>query len=490
MNAQLRRAAGFTLLPVILVMTLIAGVAYLLNRDNGMNAAMVASQGDQDRARYAAEAGLQAVSAEIQARDCTGPYPSIVSKEINNNFGGASYQAYANPSSGNTTSLISTGTYNGAEVTLTRNNVIAYHLAPSAYTLQPAGANMSDSYIQASPNANHGNEPTLDLKFAMNSRALLRFDFSALPAGSVPLSATLKLFPLSVSTWFRLNEVYRMLHDWTELGVKWQSYDSTLPWATQGGDYHPVAVASSATPAALNWQSFELTDLTRAWMFGVVPNQGVMVGSPLFEDANVSYASSDAATAANRPKIVFSYLLPCGATDPGIAPPTPTTVTLTSIADATIDVSAAKTTGTDVVLSVGQDAGAKPSQGLVRFDTSSIPPGSTISAAKLRLYLGSTFGNGTYDYGAYRVTSGWTESTASFPTAYDTSAALAALNINHGATGVWYEWPIPSALIQEWVDGVSPNYGLLVNYDSSQKNKKAAFSSREGSNPPQLVISY
>jgi len=120
------RATGFTLLPVILAMSLIAAIAFLLNRDNGVNARMIANRSDLDRARYAAEAGLQAVNFVIQGAGCAGSYPISSASLTNINFGGAAYSAYANTNKlpgGNPPppiSLSSTGSYNGASVTFAR----------------------------------------------------------------------------------------------------------------------------------------------------------------------------------------------------------------------------------------------------------------------------------------------------------------------------------------------------------------------------------
>ena len=118
------RATGFTLLPVILAMSLIAAIAFLLNRDNGVNARMIASRSDLDRARYAAEAGLQAVNFVIQGMGCTGTNYPTSSPVTNINFGGATYSAYASKNQllGGTPAppisfITSTGSYNGASVT-------------------------------------------------------------------------------------------------------------------------------------------------------------------------------------------------------------------------------------------------------------------------------------------------------------------------------------------------------------------------------------
>ena len=109
MKLRTNKLAGFTLIPVMLAMSLIAAIAFLLNRDNGMNINLVAGQMDAYGARYAAEAGLQAVNATVQSKDCGGGFPVGGAPIMNSNFGGASYSAYATSASGNTTSLVLQG---------------------------------------------------------------------------------------------------------------------------------------------------------------------------------------------------------------------------------------------------------------------------------------------------------------------------------------------------------------------------------------------
>jgi Tfp pilus assembly protein PilX len=490
------RLAGFTLLPVMLAMSLIAAIAFLMNRDNGMNAEMVGGQSDQDRARYAAEAGLQAVNAKVQSLSCAGGFPSIGTPHTNSSFGGASYSAYASPTSGNTTSLTSTGTYNGTSVTLTRNNIYVYKTAPSTYTLQPNPTAGIDTYIEFNNNKNFGNSnvmwgyPNLDYP-------MVKFDLSMFPAGALPLVSTLSLFQNSGATGTGNVSLQRMSNAWVEGtgsnspldGATWNTSDGSTAWPV-GGYYHPQAVTSVAYASGSNiWVDFDTTDIATAWLLGRYPNHGVIA---LFSAGvgSVKYQSSDEANAARRPKMIINYLCPCGQTCPTDAPPPPTIVTLTSVADAHIDENAGSNQGTGTAMAPRRDATGKEGRAVVRFDSSSIPAGSTVTAAKLRLYLASSFGSGTFGYGVYRITSSWTEATATFALGYDAATQLALLNINLSSTGVWYEWTIPPALIQEWVDGISPNYGVLVRYESTQKNRTAYFSTRETIDIPQLVISY
>ncbi len=383
------KTAGFTLLPVILMMSLIAAIAFLLNRDNGMNAEMVLDQNDMERARYAAEAGLQAANAKIQSLNCAGGYPISSSPVTDSNFGGASYSAYATSASGNTTSLVSTGTYNGTSITLARNNIYAYQSTAKTYTLQPNGADGMDTYIDSANATNYGTAASLQLGSTRNM--LFKFNLSAFPAGSRPISARFSIFQngaLLSSTSF-----YRMTNDWTEGtgasspadGATWSTRNGSVAWTTPGGDYHPAGLNSSNVINAIgSWAEFDATDIVAAWLSGQYPNYGVMVKSNSFNSP--SFVSSDNFTSTNRPKIVFNYLLPCGATGPADLPPV-TSQTLSPTADSFNDSGAVQSNNGSANTLKLYYTTTRENRMLMQFDTSSIPSGSTVQSAILRMYV-------------------------------------------------------------------------------------------------------
>ena len=107
---------------------------------------------------------MQAANARVQSFGCTGGFPTSASPVINSNFGGGSYTAYATSASGNTTSLVSTGTVNGTAVTLTRNNIYVYQSATQTYTLQPGAAAGMDTYIDSTVESNYGTTNALSIK--------------------------------------------------------------------------------------------------------------------------------------------------------------------------------------------------------------------------------------------------------------------------------------------------------------------------------------
>lgn len=380
---------GFTLLPVMLAMGLIAAVAFTLNRDNGINAAMVSGQRDSDRARFAAEAGLQAVNAQVQAASCAGGFPVAVSPLVNNGFDSAGYSAHATSASGNATNLVSTGTFNGTSVTLTRNNVYVYQGAAKTYTLQPDAAAGLDTYIDSSAESNFGASSSLSLRNAQQS-LLFQFDLSAFPAGSRPVSAILSVFAsgglLGGIDFYRLNA------PWVEgngassplNGATWNTRNGSVAWAA-GGDAHPVKLnAINQLVAGANWVDLDATDVATAWLEGRYPNHGVLIKST-GELGLFQYTSSDSANAAYRPKLTFSYLLPCGTTGPEDAPGG--TFTLNATADSFND-SGAVTANSGAATSLKvYYTPARENRIPLRFDVQSVPAGSTIRSAVLRLYV-------------------------------------------------------------------------------------------------------
>ncbi len=528
---RLMRAAGFTLLPVILAMSLIAAIAFLLNRDNGVNARMIANRSDLDRARYAAEAGLQAVNFAIQGMGCTGTnYPTSTTPPplTNNNFGGATYSAYASRKQllGGTPPppiefITSTGTYNGASVTLTRNTVYVYKSASTTTVVQPGPTSGSDTYVDSnSPDRNFGGDTVLRLSNldSPNStyQPLLRFDLSIFPAGSRVIDATLALFTSSsgsLST--AVVNAQLITNDWaagtgtggsSPNGATWNTYDATATLAWPASHYAPAPVASTPYPNAIGWVNWDLTNAAAAWLSGVYPNRGIWLVGSGARIGNTAYVSSnETSQTTRRPMLTLNTVLPCGTSVSGGGGPSQT-VTLAAVADTYITADTnngnyLKNYGVDTSMYVG-NVGTSPNleqRVLLKFDVSGIPPGSVIASATLRLYVSQITGysNTTKNLDAYALTQSWVEgfsdssgnirgatwigcdanctwSTYS-PTvpgsgggAYGASKIATGVDESSGASplpgsfnGGWVTWDL-TALAQGWVDGVIVKNGILV----------------------------
>jgi hypothetical protein len=120
---------------------------------------------------------------------------------------------------------------------------------------------------------------------------------------------------------------------------------------------------------------------------------------------------------------------------------------------------------------------------LIQFDLSSIPAGSKITSAVL--YINDETGD-NYQVKFRRVTSPWDESVTwkTRPT-FDSSSIGGFKLTKHGCVRAGY---IDPTMVQTWLDSPSTNYGLALYPPSGAGDVK--LTSREGSPPPLLVVSY
>ncbi len=519
------RSRGFLLLPVVLTLALIASVALSTNRDSGNSIAMLAARAEQDRARLAAEAGLQHANQSLQQIGCAGPYPVAgVSAISNPAFGEASYTAQADRSSGSPVVLSATGSYRGATVTLSRPGVHVYQGTLQSFTLQPESASASDTYVSPSaPSANHGGEPTLRLANG-GQQPLLQFGLTALPPGSRPVSlwnattgsfqpgAQLSLYQTQLAVGGGNVSAQLITRPWlagTGLGTSgsgatWNTSDGSTAWPVPGGGYALAPVASMASPATIGWQNWDLTDTTTAWLDGIAANHGVwLVASPGMLGALRYVSADEPRELTRRPKLALSYLLPCG-TSP------PKRVTLIAIRDTEIDSSSPNSDrGNAGHMSV---IATKEQRALIAFSTASIPPGSTIASATLRLYNEDTSGGSTSTAitltasaiinQAWTSDASWNERTGNssesskawVPTRGGTFRATPAATTTLPAAFPdrnWVEFDL-TALAREWVDGMTPNLGVIIRSITPATDNIEFTSINDGESwrHPQLIVTY
>jgi bacillolysin len=178
----------------------------------------------------------------------------------------------------------------------------------------------------------------------------------------------------------------------------------------------------------------------------------------------------------------------------------PSTVYLSSIADSDVaqgypDVN----NGTANVMIAGYDEYFSPNalilRSLVKFDISSIPSGASVSSALLRVYY-----VGYWDYAdysrtitSYRPASDWTETGVTWNNAPAPAESYGYVNIvSNNSWG--YVYIDVTALVQGWVNGSIPNYGVMLRGPevSGSDASWREFYTREGgsSYTPQLVITY
>ena len=166
---------------------------------------------------------------------------------------------------------------------------------------------------------------------------------------------------------------------------------------------------------------------------------------------------------------------------------------------------------------IGDNGGATIRRGLMRFNFSAIPAGSTITSVTLRLYMSQTQ-SGSQSVGLHRCSLAWTEGTAfafggagtnagigdstwnfqvyptvPWPTPGGAFAATASATKAVSAVG-FYSWSSTAALVadvQSWVNNPASNHGWVLKGNEAASTTVKRFESREAAaNQPLLVVNY
>ncbi|HNT18402.1 MAG TPA: C25 family cysteine peptidase [Acidobacteriota bacterium] len=166
----------------------------------------------------------------------------------------------------------------------------------------------SDTHIaQDASGTNYGTSSTMHVQRLTNAgrRALVQFDLSGIPQGSMINSAQLELYCTSPSSVSQTLNLHNVNASWTETGATWSNMNSK---------YDGTVLSSRTGGTAMGWKSWTgLSGLVQDWIDGDIPNYGVMVKTSV-ETGTTAYAyqfaSSEHGTAANRPILRVNYTPP------------------------------------------------------------------------------------------------------------------------------------------------------------------------------------
>jgi hypothetical protein len=172
-------------------------------------------------------------------------------------------------------------------------------------------------------------------------------------------------------------------------------------------------------------------------------------------------------------------------------------VTLTPEADSFIEQDLAANHGGDDWMRFNKFGEDRP---LLRFDVSALPPGALVDSALLRLWVVSHAGGPSATLDVHGALEFWEELEVQWfdrivGTSWSTAggeyqaAVAGSTTLPGGFENDWLEIDI-APLVQEWVDGVTPNEGVIL---LAAPGKDVLLASREEADPalrPQLVVSY
>lgn len=205
-------------------------------------------------------------------------------------------------------------------------NPMSRPLIDPTLTLQPDGTAGIDARIIAGlATSNYGTSAIVSIGniLGLVCRQLIKFDLSSLPSAAVISSTTLSLYATDdFSSNTRTYRVFRLKRAWVEgtrdnvvdspaTGATWNRYDTTNNWSTAGGfhadDCEQTDIGSrsfSDTETLNQFKDFALTPTTKA---DLDLGNGWLIKADTELVDGYSFASSDNATAANRPKLVIVY---------------------------------------------------------------------------------------------------------------------------------------------------------------------------------------
>jgi uncharacterized repeat protein (TIGR01451 family) len=163
-------------------------------------------------------------------------------------------------------------------------------------------------------------------------RAVVRFDLSAIPAGSTINAATLTLHVSRPNNGAQPVDVHRLLNSWGEgtsnagpgaegdgtapatNDATWiHRFFNTQNWTTPGGDF-ATAVSATQTINAVgsyNWTGTGLTADVQAWFANSATNHGwILIGNEASSLTAKELSSRQNSTTANRPSLTVDYTPP------------------------------------------------------------------------------------------------------------------------------------------------------------------------------------
>lgn len=422
-------------------------------------------------------------------------------------------------------------------------------------TLQPGSTGLDTEITIAAPTANFGARTDFHAGYSTvgnTYKGLIKFDLSSLPDNAIIISATLSLYCTAEdSTSDATVNVRRSLVEWYE-GVKngvapdagqdgstWnlRNANGSVAWASGGAgggsgtDYASSATDSKSITTTGQFFDFNVKADVQAFLNGSATNHGWWILVDAILATNRKYfASSDSATAAQRPKLVIVY------SDPLVANLAGTSTITASLGTYNPSLNLQPSAATSIDTYIRDGAGAASNYGifttiaasgdsaavrkiLIKFDLSSLPANAKIQSAKLGLKLQSE-ASAAVDSGLtiHRSLVQWYEgpSNAVSPPAGQDASTWNFRNNNGsinwsggigGAAGsdyastptdtqtinglATYLWDV-TADVQAYVDGTTNLGWWIVNPDTTANSNKIFYSSDDTTaiNRPFLTVSY
>ncbi|HNT78378.1 MAG TPA: DNRLRE domain-containing protein, partial [Anaerolineae bacterium] len=331
---------------------------------------------------------------------------------------------------------------------------------------------VKDSYLRSTrPTDNYGTATGLMVGLVdlipdgeTTYRTLVAFNLASLPSDAVILTATLELYQTgSAGSSFSM-KVQALTGSWTEAGVTWDDQPT----------YTTADEAGSGTVSG-DWRQWHITPIVQKWYTGALANNGVRL---IFDLGLKGSRTFSAREGAHPPRLVVEYVR---------------RATLPALADTTISQLAPSTNYGNAmnIVVLRNESTFYESHGLLRFDVSGIPAGSTIISAALGLVptINRAQVNApqlAVSLAPEAIVTTWSEMVVTWNSRPGSQAM--GDPPTPWTQGLDRNWVDVTAIAQGWASGAVTNYGIKLKIAGSATGS-ADFGAREGSDP-QLIITY
>lgn len=322
-----RRQSGALLLSVVLLLAILAALAFTLNRGAGMGAHSVAADYERRRIAYLLQAGVEAFKWKNQIKCgvlAVSEFP-LGGDKVSTGAGTGTGIKGAPANSVNVTasayisdSAKGDNTLTSPSGTVTRT-IGLYDLSNSNFESKPLTNNWVDTTLSYGSILPQNTSATLTLASGAlgSSNALMFWTLAELPDNIQVMSALLTMTVASGGAAAPAINVHRVTTQWDAPTATWNvaRFDpkaGITAWNTGGGDYAatPAAGAAPGNTGNASTIQWNVTGLVDGWMSGLYYNDGLLLRLP---NANQGIVlNSMQATDKLRPTLIVSFAKACG----------------------------------------------------------------------------------------------------------------------------------------------------------------------------------
>lgn len=337
--------------------------------------------------------------------------------------------------------------------------------------------------MEAYPATNYGNNDYFQASKGSSSgtkgRSLMDFDVNWIPENAVITNATLYLQTNAGKGHSAVdNHSALVMNDtlWYEDSVTWNNKPDL---DTTGIGYIDIPASDSS----FQNYSIDIKKFVNAWHDGTKDNYGFTFR--LLNESSESemvFESTEASDSLRHPRVEISYYVPVKLV-----------ATMYPNVDATIyNIDSTTTNATNNTFMASSDTTGNDAirRSLMKFDLSVIPPNAIIDSA--RLYLYGTDHSGNNAACLKRVTTNWYEDSVTWKT-QPTADIRQQLSTSQTGSATEDDTINVKELVQNWVDGTYPNYGMLLKLQNENIIARLKYGSSDNTDTtivPKLEVFY